>query len=77
MMNINYLDNIQSFLKNNKFIFIEANINTYNFPDNLHVDEIYHLACPASPRFYQKDPIAIVSDSGTANYQIIQYVEQN
>lgn len=22
-----------------------------------HIDEIYHLACPASPRYYQDDPI--------------------
>ena len=23
----------------------------------VEVDEVYHLACPASPKYYQKDPI--------------------
>lgn len=27
------------------------------FPYHTEVDEIYHLACPASPVFYQKDPV--------------------
>ena len=27
------------------------------FPLYLEVDQIYHLACPASPVFYQKDPV--------------------
>ncbi|HEY6480414.1 MAG TPA: UDP-glucuronic acid decarboxylase family protein [Streptosporangiaceae bacterium] len=27
------------------------------FPLHLEVDQIYHLACPASPAFYQKDPV--------------------
>lgn len=26
-------------------------------PEDLEVDQIYHLACPASPRSYQRDPI--------------------
>ena len=28
------------------------------FPLYVEVDEIYHLACPASPVFYQRDPVA-------------------
>jgi len=27
------------------------------FPLYVEVDEIYHLACPASPAFYQRDPV--------------------
>jgi UDP-glucuronate decarboxylase len=27
------------------------------FPLYIEVDEIYHLACPASPVFYQRDPV--------------------
>jgi UDP-glucuronate decarboxylase len=27
------------------------------FPLYVEVDQIYHLACPASPAFYQKDPV--------------------
>lgn len=36
-------------------IFINADILTVeSFP---HAQQIYHLACPASPPFYQKDPV--------------------
>ena len=27
------------------------------FPLYVEVDQIYHLACPASPVFYQRDPV--------------------
>ena len=27
------------------------------FPLYVEVDQIYHLACPASPGFYQRDPV--------------------
>jgi UDP-glucuronate decarboxylase len=30
------------------------------FPMYVEVDEIYHLACPASPVFYQRDPVQTV-----------------
>ena len=34
-----------------------------------HIDEIYHLACPASPPIYQKDPIFTINTNfiGTRN----------
>ena len=32
-------------------------------PLNLHVDEIYNLACPASPTFYQRDPVKTLQTS--------------
>lgn len=36
---------------------------------NGKVDQIYHLACPASPKFYQKDPIKTIKTcvNGTIN----------
>ena len=47
-------ENIAPFLNNQNFEFIEHNvIEPYYF----EVDEIYNLACPASPPHYQKDPI--------------------
>ena len=33
------------------------------FPLHVEVDEIYHLACPASPVFYQRDPVATTKTS--------------
>ncbi len=46
--------NIYTFLKEPNFTFI---LHDVTFPLYLEVDEIYHLACPASPIQYQKDPV--------------------
>ena len=47
-------DNIIELLDNPHFELIRHNIT---FPLYLEVDEIYNLACPASPIHYQKDPV--------------------
>ena len=51
-----YKKNITNLLKNNKFILLEHDIIN-SLPKDLIVDEIYNLACPASPIHYQKDPV--------------------
>jgi len=33
------------------------------FPLYVEVDQIYHLACPASPIFYQRDPVQTTKTS--------------
>jgi UDP-glucuronate decarboxylase len=46
--------NIQHLIKNKNFEFVEHDVcSSFNF----NVQEIYHLACPASPPHYQRDPI--------------------
>lgn len=47
-------ENISHLLTNKNFEFIRHDIT---FPLYLEVDQIYNLACPASPIHYQKDPI--------------------
>ena len=47
-------DNIIELLDNPHFELIRHDIT---FPLYLEVDEIYNLACPASPIHYQKDPV--------------------
>jgi UDP-glucuronate decarboxylase len=46
--------NIYSLLDNKNFEFLRHDIT---FPLYLEVDEIYNLACPASPIHYQNDPV--------------------
>jgi len=46
--------NIYHLLDKPNFEFIRHDVT---FPIYLEVDEIYNLACPASPIYYQKDPI--------------------
>ncbi|MGE8033505.1 UDP-glucuronic acid decarboxylase family protein [Lysinibacillus sp. NPDC093692] len=50
------LDNIEHFLFNERITFIQHDV-TESFPELGHFDEIYNLACPASPVHYQSDPI--------------------
>jgi UDP-glucuronate decarboxylase len=47
-------DNILPLLDNNRFEIIRHDVT---FPLYIEVDEIYNLACPASPIHYQHDPV--------------------
>jgi UDP-glucuronate decarboxylase len=47
-------DNIAHLLQNPRFEVIRHDVT---FPLYVEVDEIYHLACPASPIHYQRDPV--------------------
>lgn len=47
-------DNITHLLSNPRFEVLRHDVT---FPLYVEVDEIYHLACPASPIHYQRDPV--------------------
>ena len=53
-------DNIVDFSSNPRFEVIRHDVN---FPLYVEVDEIYNLACPASPVHYQYDPIQTTKTS--------------
>ena len=53
-------DNIRHLLGNPRFEFQRHDIN---FPLFVEVDEIYNLACPASPIHYQRDPVQTTKTS--------------
>jgi len=48
------LDNIKLLRDHPRFDFIKHDVKE---PITLAVDQIYNLACPASPKWYQKDPV--------------------
>jgi UDP-glucuronate decarboxylase len=58
--------NIEHWIGNSRFEFIRHDVTD---PLKVEVDQIYHLACPASPVFYQDNPIKTVKTSvmGTLN----------
>ncbi len=58
--------NIQHWLGNPKFELIRHDVTD---PIRLEVDQVYHLACPASPVHYQSNPIKTVKTNvvGTLN----------
>jgi UDP-glucuronate decarboxylase len=56
------VDNLSSGTRSNLYeLFDEPRFELIRhdviFPLHVEVDEIYHLACPASPVFYQRDPV--------------------
>lgn len=53
-------DNIKSLMDNKNFEFMRHDIT---FPLYVEVDEIYNLACPASPVHYQFDPVQTTKTS--------------
>ena len=65
------LDNIRELRDNRNFIFLEMDVTKKDILDISlpGIDEIYHLACPASPPIYQKDPIFTLNTNyiGTRN----------
>jgi UDP-glucuronate decarboxylase len=53
-------DNIRHLMDNDRFEFIRHDVT---FPLYLEVDQIYNLACPASPVHYQHDPVQTTKTS--------------
>ena len=49
--------NVTHLIKDPNFELIRHDVN---FPIYLEIDQIYNLACPASPIFYQMDPVQTV-----------------
>lgn len=67
-------DNISSFFMNPDFEFINADvIHTIQ----LDVDEIYNLACPASPIQYQYDPIMTTKTSVLGALNVLELAKRN
>ena len=52
--------NIEHVLGNPRFEFLRHDVT---IPLHVEVDEIYNLACPASPRYYQHDPVQTTKTS--------------
>ena len=52
--------NVEHLLDNNRFELIRHDVT---FPLYLEVDQIYNLACPASPIHYQRDPVQTTKTS--------------
>jgi UDP-glucuronate decarboxylase len=52
--------NVEHLIANPRF---ELMLHDVTFPLYVEVDEIYHLACPASPVHYQRDPVQTTKTS--------------
>jgi len=61
-------DNIEKLLKHKDFEFIKHDVTE---PIQLEVDKIWHLACPASPIYYQFNPIKTAKTSFLGTYNML------
>ena len=69
--------NIEDLLKNPRFKFIRHDITTLNadlFKEEMH--QIYNLACPASPIYYQADPIGTLKANTIGVINILEFAKQ-
>lgn len=67
-------ENIKSFHENKNFDFINADITS---PIELEIDQIYNLACPASPVHYQHDPIMTAKTSFLGALNVLELAKKN
>lgn len=65
--------NIEKFINLDNFKLIENDIIN---PIDIEIDEIYNLACPASPIHYQKDPIHTFKTSVFGIYNLLELAKK-
>ena len=66
--------NLYLMMENKNFKFINQNIID---KIDLKIDQIYNLACPASPIFYQKDPIYTAKTNFIGTLNILELADKN
>jgi UDP-glucuronate decarboxylase len=68
------LRNINHLLKNKRFTLIRRNVTRLG---NIECNEIYNLACPASPVHYQDDPVETIKTSVTGAIKTLELAKKN
>jgi UDP-glucuronate decarboxylase len=69
------MDNLSGILQHPKFTLIYHDV-TVEKELEFRVDQIYHLACPASPRDYQSDPIKTLMTSFLGTRNMLEYAKK-
>ena len=68
-------DNIKHFCDNKNFKFIKHDIIN-QLDIDIKIDEIYNLACPASPPHYQKNPLQTLKTSVFGIYNLLELAKK-
>jgi UDP-glucuronate decarboxylase len=68
------IENIKDLMSSPNFIFRKHDMTKALFIPR--VDEIYHLACPASPPQYQKDPLKTIKTSIKGIWNVLKICKQ-
>jgi UDP-glucuronate decarboxylase len=72
--------NLLSISENPNFTFIELDVTSdkvVNLKDLEDIDEIYHLASPASPTFYQKSPFDTIAVNTIGTKNMLDIAKKN
>lgn len=67
--------NIAALMNNKNFQLLEADVE--NFSNDIKVDQIYHLASPASPPTYQKDPIKTLRTNFLGTLNVLELADRS
>ncbi|HQL12401.1 MAG TPA: GDP-mannose 4,6-dehydratase, partial [bacterium] len=68
------MDNISDLMNNPNFIFV---LHDIILPFYARVDEIYNLACPASPIHYQFNPVKTIKTSVIGAINMLDLAKEN
>lgn len=66
--------NIEHYLKNKNFRFINKDVLDFNFDDLKTFDIVYHLASPASPIQYKKYPVETLMVNSYGTKRVLDFV---
>ena len=69
-----YKSNVKQHFGNTQFEFIKHDVTE---PITLEVDQIYNLACPASPVHYQKHPVETIKTSILGSINLLELAKRN
>ena len=70
-----HIENIEIFKNNPNFIFLEQDVCNLNF--DYKIDQIYNLACPASPIHYQSDPVKTIQTNILGSINVLELAKKN
>ena len=69
------ISNISNFLDNPNFTFYEQDVCNINIDEK--IDIIFNLACPASPKHYQADPVKTIQTNVIGSYNVLELAKKN
>ena len=70
------LNNIEELRTNPNFVFTMRDIRDNVTVEDYVYDEIYHLACPASPVHYQNNPLLTTMTCVMGTYRVLEFATQ-
>ncbi|MFW5920282.1 MAG: UDP-glucuronic acid decarboxylase family protein [Polyangiales bacterium] len=68
--------NVEHMVQGERFELVEHDVNS-PFPRLDPLDRIYHLACPASPPHYQRDPVFTLTTNVYGTHNALQLAERH